>query len=245
MADPSTLAQLKELFPELEEDVLSQLLSYHQNNIEAVANALLTPESTQEQEDADLAKRMQSEMDEEIAHAVQQTLTEEDERRRASEPGARLAAGVESALSRAKRLVQRARTYTSEGPRRMSTRLLEEGDSSSDRYNVAPIQAAQFSSPAQISSYVPPHPAAPPPPRSQAYQAPAPLVAPQQIPSENSSIPAYEQEVTPAPNVYGERLERARAANQGSYYAQRLPPIDNPPAVPPPTQFGQLIDMTN
>merc|ERR1711988_854865 len=73
------IKQLTAMFPSIDEDVLSQILAAHNNDAEAAALALIDFEVTESDADADIARKLQLEQDEEFAKNVHESLQREME----------------------------------------------------------------------------------------------------------------------------------------------------------------------
>lgn len=157
VSEPVT--QLACIFPEIEKEVLADLLAFHDGRIEAVVATLLdTAASAQEDVDTRVAVAAQLEMDDQLARVIQQELQKEmREERKQSELGPRAAA---AATATAAALKKRLQLLSSSLPERKkkerSTRLLDSDSASEAHENFAPL----YSSPLQ-AAYTPPVMAAP------------------------------------------------------------------------------------
>merc|ERR1719181_2396201 len=108
---------LKSMFPEVEADVLMQLLAFHNGDTERVIDMMLDTTAALQDEaetDAAIARRIQAEQDEQMAKAVQASLEEEIKaeeaaRRHETDPLERTARAVGSAADMTKAFLQRVR----------------------------------------------------------------------------------------------------------------------------------------
>lgn len=160
------LEQLAAMFPDLESDILAQLLAHNDNDVERAALALLDVGVTDAEQqlaeaDASAARRMQQESDEEMAKALQASLEEEEkaeeERRKQEALPAVAARAVNSAKTwLAKVRAPGAANFTSTH----STRLLETPLDVSDLpYDMSPLSPT-YTPPAAVAAESPPPPAA-------------------------------------------------------------------------------------
>lgn len=204
LSDPK-LETLASMFPEIEQDVLASLLSFHEGDVEKAASALLdmsTPgggSSGVEETDAELARRYaaeadeelarqtQLELDDEVAKALHQELQQELQQERQSqskksELGPRAKAAAEA-------LRKRFSTLSTRPKKERSMRLLESDGASDNFTNLE----APLSSPLQ-PLYSPPTLSVAPP---ATHAPPEPLAA-------------------ASPDKYETRVSRAREANRQS-----------------------------
>jgi len=160
----TTTTNLREMFPDIESDVLTAVLEFHNGDVEATV-AMLLSEATSASDAADfeVARQAQNEIDEQHARSLHQALQEELKAEAANEPGARVAAAVAGSAKRASALLQRAlaRPLSARKSSSHSTRLLDATAEPSDA--LAPM--GPIESPLSLGPlYVPPTPMAPPPP---------------------------------------------------------------------------------
>merc|ERR1719399_2302536 len=245
LADPK-LEQLKQMFPEIEMDVLTVMLSFHNGNVEETVAAILDagpPEAsaaTQEDLDAVVARGLQEEMDAEVARSVHAEMQAEDEARRAQDPTVRAAVAVEKAgtmaMKGAQSLLQRpirplsARKSTTHAVRLLDAPADDSGASAA--FDFTPLQL-----PAYTPNYAPP-----------ASQAPASQAQPAPDISDDDPFAQPEPATEPS-NVsrYSARLDRARSANQlrarTSSYAGEQAASPPQPSTPPAAHVpeGELI----
>ena len=210
------IEQLRQIFPDVEADVLAQLLSYNDNSVERVVSAMLdvSAELPQEEVDADFARRIQDEQDEEMAKAIhaslQQELREEQERRKKQELPAKAARAMTAASASAKALLQRVRS-SSATPRQTSTHTARLLESPLETYDMNPVEV-----PAGMPNYTPPVATTPAEPRP------------------NDAV--HPSSVTPTIDTgdrYSSRLDRARSANRmRSRTATGSPTADQAPLAP-------------
>lgn len=162
---PSETEQLDALvamFPDIEADVLSAVLAFHNGDIEQTVASLLDASDGAMATDAEIAHATQLEIDEQAARALQQDLQAEvaaADAARAQQPAARAVAAVDASISKAaggtRKLLQLIRSGRAPVRNRHKVRLLDDdGDQDGDFDSIA--EAAQL-------SYTPPEILPPPP----------------------------------------------------------------------------------
>lgn len=219
---------LKGMFPEVDVDTLSVVLGHHSGDVQRAIDALLDstaalPDASNV--DADMARNIQLEQDEEMAKAVQASLEEEaraeEERRKAQDPLVQASKAAAIAADKTKAfgasLMQKMRQAQGRKPpsELHGARLLEAPlEVSSDAFrpiaNYAPPTVADMMMPMAAppanpamavdvsDAPAPPPPAAPP---AQPLMAPAPPLLQHGAPANTA-------------NRYSSRVDRARNANQ-------------------------------
>lgn len=203
--DPN-VEMLKSMFPDVERDVLLQMLSYHSGNVERVINTILdtTADVPAEEADAQVARNLQSEQDEEMAKAIAASMQAEDERRKQKELPAVAARAVSDTAARAKAFLakvtpKRAGGSTSTHGVRLLDSPLEVG-SMPLAYDLRPIEVPTYA-----------------PPPTPAYTAP-------EVNDAHDVSDAPEPPPAEQSNRYSSRMDRARSANR-----QRLSSSSTPP----------------
>lgn len=184
---PDEIEALKAMWPDVEPEVLADLLTFH-GNVDKVVDMLLDVDTGGDDE---LARRIQADQDAEVAKAVHASLQAELQAEEASKREQELpqvaARAINSASIRAKRfLMQRARPSSATTSSTHAVRLLDRPSENGEDYDMAPLQ---------MPEYVPPSVAT----ETQRSSPPAEAFA---APSE------------PAPALYNARLDRARSANR-------------------------------
>jgi len=251
LADPKVEA-LKAMFPDIEADVLAQLLSFNDGDVERAIETLLettaapaesgvTTAAAQVEFDEHLAREVQMELDNAVAQAVQQELTAEmraeEERRRQNELSTR---AMNSASAASKRLIESAKAAKSSFMRPLSARtkkdhgarLLDGGEGPSD---AEPMSTVSPLSPL----YLPPPPqynAATPIDTSSTRDLSAPLSLPPAPPAVTplAVTPLDASSLRPLPTAqsseekYTSRVDRARAANCASGRLSSAAPLERP-----------------
>lgn len=222
---------LKAMFPDVEADVLMQMLSYHNGDVERVINTMLdtTADVTQEEDaDAEIARQIQASQDEEMAKAIAASFDAEDDRRRRNDPTVRAANATASAASATVKVVTDASkaflAKVTPAGRRAAGLSTTTSTSHGVRLLDSPLVAGNLPydmSPLSVPTYAPP--------ATPVYVAPPPT----------DPIPDVSDEPgPPAPtepnNRYSSRMDRARAANR-----QRL--SSSPPA--PPAQASVVVPV--
>lgn len=239
---------LKAMFPDIEADVLSQMLSFSGGEVERAIETLLetsaapgTSESltAQAQAEADerLARQVQMELDGAVAQAVQEELSAEmraeEERRRQNELSTR---AMNSASAASKRLIESAKAARSSFMRPLSartkkdhgTRLLDGGEGTSDSEplsSVSPLSPLYLPPPPQYQPNITPVDTS----STRDYSAPLslPPAPPVVTPLDSSSL-------RPLPTAqsseekYTSRVDRARAANRASGRLSSATPQERP-----------------
>ena len=225
MADPK-LAQLELCFPDIETDVLSQLLSFHDGSAEFVVAALLDEQAAEPDDgSAAAAVALQSEIDEQVARELQCYLEGEEKQRksqlletRAAAAATRMAATTKSLAAKhlpisaaaLQRVVSRGRHKTG------SVRLLDDQASGSAADAGSGEYLASSLSPEDVERYMPP--------------CPRPSAEP---------APAHARVGTPLKPSYGDaysaRVGRAREANRAApparpSYTPTFANLPKPPA---------------
>jgi len=210
--DCSKAEQLKAVFPDVELDVLTQLLAFHDNDMEAVIDLLLDvgivsngPDGgvgVDGISDAEMARHMQQETDEQIARALDESIQHELAAQvaraagevKATQPTPAATRTVSNASLRARKfLMQRMRPSRSQIAS-TTTRLLDPADTPSaagageGSYDLTPLQD---------SSYTPP---------AMATDA--------STSSDEGSARVAPQLSTTAAALYNSRLDRARSSNR-------------------------------
>ena len=246
---------LRQMFPEIEADVLASMLAFHQGSIEDAAVAILDVPNeapTIEDTDAAMARALQEQMDIEVARTVQNDLDEEAKAAAAAaaaaharEPTVRAAKAVESAASSTLSMLKKANPLAMLSGKRMGsssnthgTRLLDSAaDPSDSPLNFTPLQVpdfvpSAFSAPApHAAQSVPAAPATPsaaemPDLSDQTEWGTAPLSAP------TPPNPPHSSDSTAPGARYSSRVDRARAAN---YAANRIASTSSITSSPAPT----------
>jgi hypothetical protein len=120
------------MFPDLDADILSQMLAFHKGDVEHTIAALLEtsadpdPAETRGERNARASHTNATNLDEEYAFALQKELSEEEERKRQTELSSRAVdatvKGVNMIADKTKGFLQRAVGRAVNGPRRHSTR---------------------------------------------------------------------------------------------------------------------------
>lgn len=206
--DASKSEQLRAIFPEVEAEVLTQLLAFHDNNVEQVVDLLLdvgVTDASEERADAEMARSIQQEQDEQMARAIAASMTQEtpagssanaaNATNAASEANRATSRVVSIASLRAKKFLMqrmRGRSQTS-----TSARLLDASDEA-DKFDTAPLQV-----PLAVPSYAPP--------------------------AVTTEAPSEAGRSTTEAALYNARLDRARSANRVRSNS-RLPVAAAPPA---------------
>jgi len=148
LADPK-VDTMKQMFPDIESDVLAQLLACNNNNVEAAVSILLDNSSTPQDNDEQVARSIQQEQDEEVARSVHRSLQDElrlqeDRRRQQQALPAVAARAMTSASTSARALLQRVRAGSTNQQRRETSthaaRLLDE-PIESVAYDMSPLAA--------------------------------------------------------------------------------------------------------
>lgn len=221
LAEPR-LEMLKQMFPEIEHDVLQVMLDYHSGDVEqAVASILDTagptePDSPAEHAtDEDVARALQHQLDEEVARNLQQELHAEAraaaDARSAQEPIAQAAVAMQRVGNMTKSLLQRAvRPLSARKTSTHGTRLLDGADSAdaTPAFDFTPITLP-------------------------AYQAPP--AATEALPVADISDGASEVAAAPSSAArYNARLDRARSANSNRASMSRTSQANasSPPLAP-------------
>ena len=225
------IEQLRAIFPDVEADVLAQLLSYNDHSVERVVSTMLevSAEQLQEEVDANVARRIQDEQDEEMAKAVhnslQQELREEQERRKKQELPAKAARAMTAASASAKALLQRVRPGSSTSRQTTYTHSAPLLESPLETYDMNPVQV-----PAGMTIYTPP------------------LVSTPAEPRLNDAVDtSFVMPTVDTGDRYSSRLDRARSANKmRSRTATGSPTADKAPLAPlvaltPAVPEGELI----
>ena len=196
----SGVDSLRAIFPDLEADILAQILSAHGGDVERAIESLLESDpasgpgneggpnvNVAEASDEALARQLQEEMDRDVAQTVQQEiqaeLTAEERAKRAASLEGKTVAAVEKAAVGAKKALFRglgamgvtkpmlsARSQKTHG-----TRLLDADSAADEAYaGMDPISSPLYTPPALLTASAQ-APAAPPPTQ---YAAAAPSATP-------------------------------------------------------------------
>lgn len=201
-------------------DTLSLVLGHHSGDVQAAVAALLDSSAVAPDDgasaDADMARRIQLDQDEEMAKAVQASLEEEarvaEERRKQADPIVQASKAVNSGVAQAKAFMQRVALGRKPPAEVHGARLLD-----------APLEISSDDF-RPIANYAPPTVAdlmnaAPQPP-------PPPVVNPAMVDVSDDAPPLM---APPAPqadamttNRYSSRVDRARSANRAR--------VSSPPA---------------
>lgn len=208
--DPGKVEQLKSVFPEVEADVIVQLLAFHDNNAEQVVELLLDVGITDVSAcdlDETTARSLQLDQDEQAARALAASITKELADEAKSQAHARTVGAVGAASTRAKKfLLQRVRPGRSQ---QTSVRLLDtppdvtDGDEAPS-YDMTPLAVP-------------------------AYEPPTPVAAALAITSAADAPSAGRSTTEQA--LYNSRLDRARSANRVRSQSRLSPQTSEQPSV--------------
>lgn len=222
----SNVELLKGMFPEVDADTLSVVLGHHSGDVQRAIDALLDSTAAVPDEanvDADMARNIQLEQDEEMAKAVQASLEEEaraeEERRKAQDPIVQASKAAALAADKTKAfgatLMQKMRQAQGRKPpsELHGARLIEAPlEVNSDAFR--PI--ANYAPPTVADMMMPM--AAPPTNPAMAVDVsdgPAPPTAPPARPLMAPAPPLLQHGATSnTANRYSSRVDRARNANQ-------------------------------
>jgi len=213
--DQTAAATLREMFPDIESDVLTAVLEFHSGDVEATVAMLLSEVANANDtaaEDFEVARQAQDELDAQHARSLHQALQEELKAEAANEPAARVAAAVAGSAKRAGALLQRAlaRPLSARKSSAHSTRLLDATADPSDALAaMGPIESPLSlgaGTPPLGPLYVPPTPMAQPPPPAEAPASEAASTSP----GTSTSPPGT---TSSSSDLYSSRVGRARAAN--------------------------------
>lgn len=232
-APDARVAALAEMFPGMERDLLETILAHHGGDIDKVVAMLLTDAGAGDpagDADAELARRMQLEVDGQVAAALHKEIQEE--LGPAADPMRAMSSSLSTAVGSTKKLLQRARERA-----RTLTSTAKMGSSHSVRLLDATADPAEaHMEPIASPLYLPPVP--------MAAEAPAPAEA--LVPP---ALPAREA----SDRLYSSRVGRARASNanrsrSGDCHLQALNTVDvsdtvpvAAPAAAPLVPVGDLI----